>query len=189
MNCSFQLQLCKAALGSHLLSSAAVLQSQGAGKIAGVAPWKLGVHFWTEVNGDFPECCFSWCSLEVSSLSLLVQQCGFSLQNLLGCRRQLCWPCLDGDLAWYWLFSVQMIIWKCGEVCCESLKAVMLISVVRQWGMAAVRLRCSSWLALDYLGFFFKCADSLESRLPCCLLHSPWACSGSWDHVWNAAVC
>lgn len=65
-------------------------------------------------------------------------------------QRQLCWPCLDGDLACYWLFSIQMIIWKCGE----SLKVVKLISVVRQWEMAAVRLCCSFWLVLGILKYF-----------------------------------
>lgn len=69
-----------------------------------------------------------------------------------------------------------MIIWKCREVCCESLKAVRLASVVRQWGMAAVRLCCSSWLVLDYLGFFFLNVQtpwSPDFLAACCILLGP----------------
>lgn len=70
-----------------------------------------------------------------------------------GTQRQLCWPCLDSDLAWNWLFSIQMIFWECREVCCESLKAVSLVSVVRQWEWQLSD--CAAPLVLDYLGFLF----------------------------------
>lgn len=59
-------------------------------------------------------------------------------------------------------------------MCCESLKAVRLVSVVRQWGMAAARLCCSSWLVAIWDSFFnVQTPWSPDFPAACCILLGP----------------
>lgn len=56
-----------------------------------------------------------------------------------------------------------MLIWKCGEIYCESLKPGRLVGALKQGEMANTVLYCSSYLFLDSLGFLIlQCADSPE---------------------------
>lgn len=74
------------------------------GGIAGVAPWKLGVHFWAEVNRDFTEWCFCGAPQKCAPCP-----CWFSS---VGFPSRICW---DAEAALLtlpgWWLSFVLVIW------------------------------------------------------------------------------
>lgn len=128
------------------------------GKLNKLHPEKLHVYFCTEVKCAFTKWCFSSRLLAVC-LPVLVSSAvcfDFSFQTVLG-MQEAALLALPGWwlVPWCHLFSIWVLIWKCGEICCESLKPVRLVSALKQGEMATAVLYCFSYLFLDSLGFHF----------------------------------
>ena len=147
------------------------------GKLPKLHPEKLHVHFCTEVKCGFTKWCFSL-HLAAVCLPVLVSSAvrfDFSLQTVFG-MQEAALLALPGWwlVRWCHLFSIEMLIWKYGEIGCESL--VRLLSVLKQGEMATTMLYCSSYLFLESLGFLFfnvQAHGSMDFIAACCVLLGP----------------